>query len=127
MKIRIRFGKYGHLRFVGHLDVMRFFQKAMKRGGVDIAYSQGFSPHQIMSFAQPLGLGMSSDAEYMDVELNSAASGKEVMDKLNAVSVPELPVLSCRKLPDNAKAGMAIIEAASPSITHSTSISVRSR
>ena len=53
MKLRIKFNKYGPVRFIGHLDVMRFFQKAIRRAGIDVAYSQGFSPHQIMSFAAP--------------------------------------------------------------------------
>lgn len=48
MKIRIRFRKYGVMKFIGHLDVMRYFQKAMRRAHIDICYSEGFSPHQIM-------------------------------------------------------------------------------
>ena len=51
MKVRIKFAKSGAMRFIGHLDVMRFFQKAIRRAGIDVAYSEGFSPHQIMSFA----------------------------------------------------------------------------
>ena len=58
LKIRIRFRKYGVMKFVGHLDIMRYFQKCMRRAGIDIAYSQGFSPHQLMSFAAPLGVGI---------------------------------------------------------------------
>ena len=54
MKARIKFSKNGPIKFIGHLDVMRFFQKAVKRAGLDIAYSKGFSPHQLMSFAAPL-------------------------------------------------------------------------
>ena len=55
MKLRIKFKKYGPVRFIGHLDVMRFFQKANRRAELDVAYTGGFSPHQIMSFAAPLG------------------------------------------------------------------------
>ena len=58
MKIRIKFRKYGVMKFIGHLDMMRYFQKAMRRAEIDIAYSEGFSPHQIMSFAAPLGVGV---------------------------------------------------------------------
>lgn len=61
MKIRIKFRKYGVMKFIGHLDMMRYFQKAMRRAEIDIAYSEGFSPHQIMSFAAPLGVGITSD------------------------------------------------------------------
>ena len=43
MKIRVKFSKYGPLRFIGHLDVMRFFQKAIRRAGIDVVYTNGFS------------------------------------------------------------------------------------
>ena len=67
MKVRIKFSKQGNLRFVGHLDMMRYFQKAFRRSELPISYSEGFSPHQIMSFAAPLGIGMTSEAEYVDI------------------------------------------------------------
>ena len=70
-KLRLKFSKHGPVRFVGHLDLMRYFQKVMRRAGVDIAYSEGYSPHQLMSFAQPLPAGATSDGEYMDISLNS--------------------------------------------------------
>ena len=57
-KLRIKFSKHGPIIFIGHLDIMRYFQKAMRRAEVDISYSTGFSPHQIMSFAAPLGVGL---------------------------------------------------------------------
>ena len=68
MKLRIKFSKHGVLKFIGHLDVMRYFQKAIRRAGIDICYSSGFSPHQVMSFAAPLGVGLESNGEYMDIE-----------------------------------------------------------
>ena len=84
MKLRVKFSKHGVLRFIGHLDVMRYFQKAIRRAGIDIAYSAGFSPHQIMSFAAPLGVGLESNGEYMDIEVNSLTSSKEFIETLNA-------------------------------------------
>ena len=74
MKIRIKFRKYGALKFVGHLDMMRYFQKALKRAGIDMKYSEGFNPHMIMSFAAPLGVGITSDGEYFDIEVLSTKS-----------------------------------------------------
>ena len=65
MKARIKFSKTGSMRFIGHLDVMRYFQKAMRRAGINVSYSKGFSPHQLMSFTSPLGTGLSSSAEYL--------------------------------------------------------------
>ena len=52
MKARIKFRKYGALRFIGHLDVMRFFQKVMRRLKLPIAFTGGYSPHMIMSFCE---------------------------------------------------------------------------
>lgn len=71
MKTRIRFTKTGSLKFIGHLDCMRFFQKALRRARLDVAYTGGFSPHQKMSFASPLSVGTTSDGEYIDIEFNS--------------------------------------------------------
>ena len=51
MKIRIKFAKTGVMKFVGHLDVMRYFQKAIRRAELPIAYSEGFSPHMLLSFS----------------------------------------------------------------------------
>ena len=75
MKLRIKFIKKGQIKFIGHLDVMRYFQKALRRAEVDVAYSSGFSPHQIMSFASPLGVGLESNGEYFDVERNRRQKG----------------------------------------------------
>ena len=83
MKIRIKFAKYGVMKFIGHLDVMRFFQKAIRRADIDIRFSEGFSPHPVMSFAAPLGVGMESLGEYLDIEVNSMTSAEEMKDALN--------------------------------------------
>lgn len=69
MKVRIRFTKTGPIRFVGHLDFMRYFQKALKRSGISCAYTKGFSPHMLLSFAAPLGVGEETTGDYVDVEL----------------------------------------------------------
>ena len=113
MKLRIKFKKYGAVRFIGHLDVMRFFQKAIRRAGIDVAYRQGFSPHQIMAFAAPLGVGLTSNGEYMDIEVNSIASCQDVQERLNRVSVPGIEVISVKILPEDAANAMASVAAAS--------------
>lgn len=112
MKIRVKFKKYGPVRFIGHLDVMRFFQKAIRRAGLDIAYTGGFSPHQIMTFAAPLGVGLESNGEYMDIEVYSLISSRDIVDRLNAVSVCGIEILSARVLPDDAGNAMASVAAA---------------
>ena len=113
MKVRIKFAKYGVMKFIGHLDTMRFFQKAIRRAGVDVKYSEGFSPHQIMSFAAPLGVGMESYGEYMDIEVLSMPSAEQMKHDLNQVMVEGVEILSVTPLPDRAKNAMASVAAAS--------------
>ena len=112
MKLRIKFKKFGPVKFIGHLDVMRFFQKGLRRAEIDVAYSTGFSPHQIMSFASPLGVGLESNGEYFDVEILTPISSQDFMDKFNAVSVPWIQVTDVRLLPDKAGNAMASVAAA---------------
>ena len=109
MKVRIKYTKSEHLKFIGHLDVMRFFQKAVKRAGLDIAYSQGFSPHQLMSFAAPLALGVTSEGEYFDAEFNSLVSSDEFVRRFNEQMVDGMAVNDVVLLPDNAKNSMSIV------------------
>lgn len=112
MRIRIKFSKHGVLRFIGHLDVMRYFQKAIRRAGIDISYTTGFSPHQIMSFAAPLGVGLESNGEYMDIEVNALTSSKGLTDALNKQMTDGIKVLEARLLPDSAGNAMASVAAA---------------
>ena len=100
MKVRIKFSKSGSLKFIGHLDVMRYFQKLIRRSNIPIAYSEGFSPHQIMSFAMPLGIGDESIGEYVDIEITEPISSKNAIEKLNSVSVDEIRVLSFKEIPE---------------------------
>lgn len=112
MKIRIKFSKQGHMKFIGHLDTMRYFQKVMRRANVDICYSEGFSPHQKMSFAAPLGVGIVSNGEYFDIEVNSTDSSNEMIKRINEANVEGIEVLKYKLLYDNAKNCMAIIAGA---------------
>ncbi len=116
MKLRIKFAKYGTMKFIGHLDMMRFFQKAIRRAGIDVRYSEGFSPHQIMSFAAPLGVGIESSGEYMDIEVLSMTSAEDVKQALNGAMVEGVEVLSVTILPDRVKNAMASVAAASYSL-----------
>ncbi len=113
MNIRIKFCKTGSLRFISHLDLMRYFQKVLRRAEIDICYSEGFSPHQIMSFAAPLGVGIESTGEYMDIEVLSMTSAEAMKQALNQVMVEGVEILSVSVLPDNAQNAMASVSAAS--------------
>lgn len=112
MKIRIKFSKQGQIKFIGHLDMVRYFQKVMRRADVDVAYTEGFSPHQKMSFAAPLSVGVISRGEYFDIEVNSTKSTAEMLDRINTQNVEGVEVLSYKLLPDDAKNAMSIVAGA---------------
>lgn len=117
MKIRIKFTKQGTMKFIGHLDLMRFFQKVMRKADVDICYSEGFNPHQIMSFAAPLGVGLTSLGEYVDIEVNSTGSSSEMLKRINAAMVDGITATAYKKLPDHAGNAMSIVAAADYTVT----------
>ena len=105
------------MRFIGHLDMMRYFQKAIRRADIDIAYSEGFSPHQIMSFAAPLGVGITSDGEYLDIEVHSSKSSEESLKALNEAMVEGVEVVEYKQLPEGTKNAMSSVAAADYIVT----------
>lgn len=113
MKVRVKFSKSGIMKFIGHLDVMRYFQKAIRRAGIDIAYTEGLSPHMVMSFASPLGIGLTSVGEYMDIEIRTPISSKDAIDAFNRVSCEGITVTGFCQIPDGkANGGMTLVAAA---------------
>ena len=107
MKIRVKYTKEGPIRFVGHLDTMRYFQKAIRRAALPAAFSGGFSPHMIMSFASPLGVGIESTGEYFDLELKETMPTAQICEALNSVMTDGVRILSVRQVEDG-KAGSAM-------------------
>ncbi len=110
MRIRIKYSKQGLMKFIGHLDMMRYFQKASRRAGIDVAYTEGMSPHMSMSFALPLGVGMTSDSEYVDVDLATPMPTDAIVEALNR-SVPEgIHFTQAREIPiGKAHKGMTVV------------------
>ncbi len=113
MRLRFKFSKNGLLKYVSHLDVMRYFQKVMRRCEVDVAFSGGFSPHMIMSFALPLGVGMTSDGEYFDLDVNSAPHAEKLLAKMNATQAEGFQILSVCRVPEEKAAKCMSVVAAS--------------
>ena len=111
MKARIKFSKTGSMRFIGHLDVMRYFQKAFRRADIHMSYSQGYSPHQLMSFTSPLGIGLSSDAEYLDIVLEESDKPDVMVDRINSVMNDEIRVLGFTELNEDTKPSIATLAA----------------
>jgi radical SAM-linked protein len=101
------------MKFIGHLDVMRFFQKVMRRADIPIAFSGGFSPHMIMSFANPLGVGVTSDGEYFDIELTEEIDMQAAVARMNETVVEGIEIVNMVPISDDKKqTGMSIVAAA---------------
>lgn len=83
MELRIEFYKRGMIKFISHLDTIRLFSRAMKRAKIPMLWSEGYNPHMKMSIAVPLSLGMESDSETMDIEVEDTYQWKNLMDDLN--------------------------------------------
>ena len=113
LKARIKFRKFGAMKFIGHLDIMRFFQKVMRRADIPIAFTGGFSPHMIMSFANPLGVGVTSDGEYFDIELTEEIDMNAAVNRMNQVMVEGIEIVNMVPISDEKKrTGMTIVAAA---------------
>ena len=117
MKVRVKYSKTGPLKFISHLDVMRFFQKSIRRAGLDIAYTTGLSPHQVISFAAPMPLMLTSVAEYFDAEFVSLPSHDEFVRRLNAAGTEHMKVLDAAVLPEKTLNSMAAVTASSYQVT----------
>lgn len=100
MRIRVKFAKYDTLRFIGHLDVMRYVQRLIRRSKLPVKYSDGFHPHPILSFAQPLGLGLTSDGEYFDTELDYDLAPDFIRDSLKSNVSDGFEIIDVVKLSD---------------------------
>ena len=124
MKYRVKFTKTGPIKYIGHLDVMRYFQKVIRRADIPIAYSEGFSPHQILSFAFPLSVGFTSEGEYFDMELTQEVNCDELISQFNANMNEGMSVSNVKALPDNAGNCMASVFAATYRIMIKDSISL---
>jgi hypothetical protein len=88
VRIRLTFTKEGALRFVGHLDLVRMWERAFRRAKLPLAYTLGFTPHPRLTFAAPLALGATSEAELLDVYLREALTAETVTDRI-AAELPE--------------------------------------
>ena len=101
---RIKYAKGNEIKYISHLDFQRSFHRLLNRAGIDVAFSQGFNPHLKVSYAMAMPVGMTSEGEYLDVELVSPIDSEKLKSLLNeqapkgleivAVKIFENPVIS---------------------------------
>jgi len=98
IRIRMRLAKYGPMKYIGHLELMRFLQKCLRRTDIDVHYSDGITPRMIMSTAMPLGLGLESRGEYVDIEIGTPVSTAHALDQLRPLMPEGLEILDFRQV-----------------------------
>ncbi len=92
-KIRLKFSKTGMGKYISHLDLLRTFTRAIHRSGLPVRYSQGFNPHQLITFSLPLALGVTSETEFVDIDFDDGTDKAEVVEKLNLNLPPDIRIL----------------------------------
>jgi len=112
MRVMIRFTKDPVIRYVSHLDLMRSARRHFRRANLPVAYSEGFHPHPILSFAMALPVGASSDGEYMDLGLSVDMPCSRVMEQMNAVCPLGMKITGVWAMEEEAPSQMAMVTAA---------------
>ncbi len=112
MRAIIKFSKEENIRYISHLDILRMFQRAVKRAELPVSYSLGFNPHMLIGFACALPTGALSEAEYAEIKLDKDVSAQEISDRLNRVMPLGCRVILTAILPDEYPSLMAVVNAA---------------
>ncbi len=109
MKFLIKFTKHGNMVYISHLDIMRLFQRTLKRTDIKLKYSEGYSPHPKMSIVQPLSLGYTSVGEYFEFETQNDFDTEDILARMNGAMPEGIEILSCAILTETKKAVGALI------------------
>lgn len=107
-RLRVWFRKGERVRYISHLDVLRHWERAIRRAGLPLSYSQGFTPHPKLQFAGPLPLGFVADAEIMDVTLDERVPVEEFRHRVAAKTTPDLALVAVEEVPLGAPAPQAV-------------------
>ncbi|MGQ9609634.1 MAG: TIGR03960 family B12-binding radical SAM protein [bacterium] len=100
-RIRFKFAKKSELRFISHLDVVNAFTRAFRRAEIPIAYSQGFNPHPKISFGSALAVGITSSAEFADIDLETYISPEDFLLQCNRKLPKGLEIIKAKEIPLN--------------------------
>lgn len=112
MRIIAKFTKGEQVKYISHLDVLRLFQRAIIRTDITPAYSQGFNPHILISFANALAVGVLSKAEYLECVLAQEVLPEDFVNRLNSVLPKGIRITAAKGVDNSFPALMAIAEKA---------------
>jgi radical SAM-linked protein len=100
IRVRVKYAKKGNLRFIGHLDTQRMFERALRRSKLPLRYTQGFNKHVRINLASALPLGFTSEAELLDFWMNEVLDSSTISERLTKALPAEIQVLEV-ELVDN--------------------------
>ena len=112
MLLRVKYSKTPAGRFLSHLDLLRAMERAFRRADLPLAFSEGFNPHPRISFGSALAVGITSDGEYLDVQLVEEISPQELKTRLDKTMPPALKVLAVKKIKPGAASLSSLINMA---------------
>ncbi len=119
-RLRITYHRGDAVKYITHLDVMRFWERAFRRAHLPLAMSQGFHPHPRLSVAAPLPVGVTSDAEVMDVYLDETLRPEQALQRLAAKLVPGFTVVEVAQVPEEAPSVQSLVRFAEYLVTVET-------
>lgn len=93
----LKYSRDERVKYISHLDFVRLFHRTIRRTGINFVFSQGFNPHPIMTVAQPLSVGVTSDCEYMKVGFDGDYTAEEIVSTINSALVPGYKILAAKK------------------------------
>lgn len=114
-RIRLKYERHENIRFYSHLDILRMFMRALRRAALPVSFSQGFHPHMKLSFGPPLPIGYTSDAEYLDIQLDSPFD-KGYLPRLNDCLPEGIEIVSSKLIYANVESLSKIINSATYSV-----------
>ncbi|MCE5197090.1 MAG: TIGR03936 family radical SAM-associated protein [Negativicutes bacterium] len=117
MRIFLKFQKNAEVRWISHLDLIKVWERAVRRTQLPIAFSQGFNPRPKLSLATALAVGVSSEAEYIEMEFSEELPLKEILQRLSAQMPSGLPISGIGVLPEKSPALMSLVFASLYRIT----------
>lgn len=109
MRVRITFTKQNALRYIGHLDLHRLWERALRRASLPLSYSQGFHPQPKISLAAALPLGFSSRNEVLDVRLNEDVTTEDISARLTDNLPPDIKVLDVQEVDERLPAMQTLV------------------
>jgi len=97
MKVIVKYKKVNRLKYISHLDTIRLLQRAVRRAGVEVSYSQGYNPHPKFSFAMPLSLGLETYGDYIEIEVEDGENPKTIKERMNKILPEDFKIIDVKE------------------------------